>query len=830
MIRPTLHLISNSHIDPVWLWEWEEGAAETLATFRVAADFCERNGGYIFNRNDAMHYKWVEDYEPDLFARIQRLVRAQRWHIMGGWYLQPDCNMPSGESFVRQILLGRRYFREKFGVEPTTAINLDSFGHTRGLVQILARSGYDSYLYCRPKPHETDLPADALTWVGFDGSRITAVCASIHYNSPPGGARRKIEDWLKMRDPEPCMVVPWGVGNHGGGPSRRDLNDLDGLRRDRPDLDIRHSTPEAYFQCLHSLNLDLPEHARDLNPWAVGCYTSMMRIKREHRALENAFFMAEKMAATAAAQDLMPYPRAELHDAACDLAAAEFHDALAGTSIEPVERSVLHTLGHGLTIASRIKARAFFALASGQRKPRAGEFAILTYNPHPYPLRTIIECEVQPHWPHRTRGAFQPVVSRSGLPIPAQAERPFCNINEDHRKRIVFEAMLRPSRMNRFDCRLDLVPRAPRSSVRARDAAVRFRTAELDLIINARTGLIDRYRVDGVDYLKPGACRLLLSADDADPWGMRVRRFRTIIERSRLMSRRDAARLAGHDHDALPAVRIIEDGPVRTIVEAMLRFGHSTACYRYKLPKSGTEIELEARICWNDVDRMLKLALPTTIRRARCLGQTAFGVADLPDNGDEAVAHKWTAVISSRDGPALTCINDATYGLDMSRGELRLSLLRAPAHAAHPVNADPITYPDRYTPRIDQGHHVFRFWINAGPAGTRLARVHREALAKAETPMTLSFSPSGAGARPAPGVILSDRVVQLVAVKCAEDNDDLILRLYEPTGSARRTTVSLPFSGVRATVHLGPFELRTLRFERHAGRLTHVDLLERGKE
>ncbi len=137
----TLHLICNAHIDPVWQWDWEEGAAEAVSTFRIAAAFAQEFDAFVFNHNEALLYRWIEEYEPPLFAQIQALVRDGKWHIMGGWYLQPDCNLPSGESFVRQILLGRRYFQEKFGVEPRTAINFDPFGHSRGLVQILAKSG-----------------------------------------------------------------------------------------------------------------------------------------------------------------------------------------------------------------------------------------------------------------------------------------------------------------------------------------------------------------------------------------------------------------------------------------------------------------------------------------------------------------------------------------------------------------------------------------------------------------------------------------------------------------------------------------------------------------
>ncbi|MBQ7910350.1 MAG: hypothetical protein IJ363_06135 [Clostridia bacterium] len=167
-----LHLISNAHLDPIWQWEWEEGAASALSTFRCAARFCREFDGYIFCHNESLIYRWVEEYEPALFAEIQELVKLGKWHIMGGWHVQPDCNMPSGEGFARQVTEGRRYFAEKFGKEPTTAINFDPFGHTRGLVQILAKSGFDSYLFCRPDPGNCALPSETFTWVGYDGSTV----------------------------------------------------------------------------------------------------------------------------------------------------------------------------------------------------------------------------------------------------------------------------------------------------------------------------------------------------------------------------------------------------------------------------------------------------------------------------------------------------------------------------------------------------------------------------------------------------------------------------------------------------------------------------------
>ena len=136
-IMKKLFLVCNAHLDPVWLWEWQEGATAAIATFRSAANFCEEYDGFVFCHNEALLYQWTEEYDPALFERIKKLVEAGKWHIIGGWFLQPDCNIPAGETIIRQIMEGQRYFKKHFGVSPKVAINFDTFGHSRGLVQIL---------------------------------------------------------------------------------------------------------------------------------------------------------------------------------------------------------------------------------------------------------------------------------------------------------------------------------------------------------------------------------------------------------------------------------------------------------------------------------------------------------------------------------------------------------------------------------------------------------------------------------------------------------------------------------------------------------------------
>ena len=822
----SIHLVCNAHLDPTWLWQWEEGAAAAIGTFRAAAEFCEEYDGFVFNHNEAILYRWVEEYDPVLFAKIQQLVRMGKWHIMGGWHLQPDCNMPSGESFVRQILLGRRYFREKFAARPTVACNFDPFGHSRGLVQILAKSGYTGYLFCRPGQDNCRLAGDEFIWEGFDGSRILAVRASAFYNSALGKAGEKLANFIKTHAEEPVKVMLWGVGNHGGGPSRLDIETLDGMSREHLALRIRHSTPEDFFAELADRAETLPHHAAALNPWAPGCYTSQVRVKQKHRLLENELFATEKMITAAWCQDLLAYPAADLEEAFRDLAMAEFHDILPGSSIQPVEEDSLRLLGHGLEIVSRLKARAFFALAAGEKKARDGEIPILVYNPHPYPIETSVECEFQLADINWEDSLTDVTVFQGEQALPSQVEKELSNLTLDWRKRVVFRAKLAPAQMNRFDCRLNIIPGKPVPGMAARSGRWLFHTEELDIAVNMDTGLLDRYCVRGIECLAPHACRAIILEDNEDPWGMSVRGFTGEVGEFSLLAEEESASFAGIREARLPPVRVIEDGPVRTVVEALFGYGDSRLCLRYKLPKHGTEIELEIRVFWNEKNSMLKLELPTLDPDARYRGQVAYGVDALPNHGDEAIAQKWVSAISDTLGTVLTVINDGIYGSDCLQGRVRLTLLRSPAYAGHPIGERVIVPQDRFSPRIDQGERFYRFWLNGGPAGRRLAEIDREAMACNEKPMVLSYFPSGGGKPSVPFAELEDEAIQLTAAKQAEHGHDLILRLFEPTGQSRATVLRLPFAGLEHQIELGAFEIRTYRVDLREGSFTLIDLME----
>ena len=235
-MKKILHLVCNSHIDPVWQWDWDEGASAALSTFYAACNLLDKYD-FIFCHNEVIVYEYIERYDPELFKRIQKLVMDGKWKIMGGWYCQPDCLVPSGESFMRQISLGREYFWEKFSARPTVALNFDSFGHTKGLPQILKKTGYDSYIFCRPMPvyvslpNFKDYPHGPFLWEGYDGTRIKALRYEDefhNYTTQLGKARANIMEKYEQYEKLGIDLIPvlWGVGNHGGVSSEKDLEDI----------------------------------------------------------------------------------------------------------------------------------------------------------------------------------------------------------------------------------------------------------------------------------------------------------------------------------------------------------------------------------------------------------------------------------------------------------------------------------------------------------------------------------------------------------------------------------------------------------------------------
>ncbi len=803
-----VHLICNAHLDPIWQWDWPEGASAVLSTFQSAVNLAEKFD-YVFCHNEVTVYKYVEEFAPALFVKIQELVKQGKWHIMGGWYLQPDCNMPTGETFVRQIQEGKRYFKEKFGKEPTTAINFDPFGHTVGLVQILKKCGQDSYLFMRPYHWDTELPAEQFIWRGLDGSEVKG-CRSGAYNSPLGRAVEDIKGKAEFRSTEKgenVICALWGVGNHGGGPSAKDLADIaEMMKEEGTDFKYLHSTPEEFFAKINptavwdkSLRISMP-----------GCYTSMNKIKKMHAKLENELYLTEKMLSTAyAVGALQEYPEEKIHEITQDLLNAEFHDVLPGTCIQSGEDNGLMLLNHGLLDAERLKNRAYFALAAAQDPASAGEYPVVVFNPHPYALKENVECEfslADQNW-DTEKVAHIRVLDDKGNPVRYQVIKEESNLTLDWRKRIVFEAELAPMQLSRYGVYIEF----KQAEERQKSKNLVYDNGRKYVEIDGKTGLLKRYAIDGIDYVKDGFLPVMFD-DNADPWGMSAQQQKRMGENEQpfVLSEKPSGVF-----ENMQSIQIVEDGEIYLGVEAFFEKDNTRARVLYKIYKNNDFVDVDVRVFMGDVDKFVKLKVPVAIS-GKLVGQTAFGTEELFVDGRENVAHRFVAVDNGEK--CLVLMNDSVYGSHFEKGALYMSLVRGVTYCAHPIPDRPLIPLDRFTKKVDQGENRFSF---------RLGAVDRDQLERATQEFTqksyaLNIFPTPRTAEPKTfDVSLGDDTVSLVAMKKADDRTGILFRLLNNTDKAVETYLAV--DGTRLPLSFGKYEVKTVLYEN--GELTELDQL-----
>jgi len=613
--------------------------------------------------------------------------------------------------------------------------------------------------------------------------------------------------------------MPWGVGNHGGGPSRQDLGIIKEFQSQEHEFEFEHSCPEKYFEDLKELKIDLPIVEKSLTPIFVGCYTSQICVKKKHRELENMLYMVEKMVAEAEINGVMEYPKEKLKQASKYLAMAQFHDILPGTSIQTAEEYALNIMGGALNLLSEIRTKAFFALCSGQPKALEGEYPVLVYNPHPYPVKGIFECEFMLADQNWSDKFSVPVIYQDGVRCSSQIEKESSTINLDWRKRVVFEAELAPSSMNRFDCRIEYETGRPLYKLQNQNETCIFNNGEMSVAINRNTGLIDDFSVAGKSLLKKSAFQPLVISDISDSWRMDTNSFAKVEGIFELMSMQEGAQFCGIENSG--NMRVIEDGQVRTVVEAYFKYKSSSLCMTYKIPKSGTDFQVDVRVYWNEKDKMLKLCVPTTLEESKYIGQTAFGVETLQDDLTEVVSHKWVATVN--DKFAVCVVNDGIYGSSFKNGQMNFSLLRSAGYCAHPIPDREMFPDDRFYPRQEQGERTFSFWLTGGDVSV-LDRMDKTSTIHSEKPYALSFFPSGDGEIFAPAVVLNCKTVGVSALKKAENEDGYILRIYETCGKHCETFFEIAKLGIKHQVMLSPFEVKTFFIKQNC--VTETNMME----
>lgn len=828
--RPTMHLIANAHLDPIWQWRWEEGAHEAIATFRTAVQLLGAYPEFIFVHNESVLYEWVERFDPELFEQIRSLVKEGRWHISGGWYLQPDCNMAGGESYVRQALVGKSYFREKFGVDVKVAYNLDAFGHNGGYPQILAKTGAELYVHFRPGGADKELPGDLYRWRGVDGTEILA-CRPPGgwYGNEPHAAADKVAHFAEAgKDSPRDYMIFWGTGNHGGGATRVDL---DALRELLPRIEhthVKHSTPQAYLDAVKPLWDELPVVEGDLQRCFAGCYTSVSRIKRSHRRTEGVIAQAERYAALAWRRLGTDYPDHELLAAWKGLLFSEFHDVLPGSCTEEGEDDAHQIFGRSLDTARQARMAAQWSLVRDEPAATEDHVPIFVFNPHPWPLRVPVDAEYMIGYRPQVDPVPVTLIDGKGKVVPSQEERTSALLPWEWRKKIAFVAHVQPLSFARYEVVMHRDTKAKGKLLKTRKgkAAVTLENRWFRLSVSKRTGWVDSIydRANRQEVLsKPGFVPLCID-DPHDAWGTNVHFFRDVVGKFRAAPKDTVAALTGK---AGPAVRVIESGPVRVVLESILAFGRSQAEVRYTVYADWPHLEVNLRFHWQERHRMLKLSLPLALDDAAATCEIPYGAIAREADGSEHVQQRWVRIDGKAKAGkpyAVGLANTGQYAFDLKSRELRLNILRSAVLCHHP----PATVDgDRAQKFMDMGQHDVRLGLTFGkPAAAAKATVELAHVLNVPCEAVACF-PKGGKSRAADASALSvtPSTIALGALKRSEDGKALIVRLHESLG--RRIQARVAIEGLRKPVELsfGPFEIKTLRVE--GKQVVECDLIER---
>ncbi len=846
-----LHLVGNAHIDLVWLWRWQEGLQEVRATFRSALDRLAEFPAFVFTSSSAVCYEWLEQVDPDMLAEIRAQVLAGRWVLCGGWWVQPDCNIPHGESFVRQALLGQRTFMRLFGLHARVGYNVDSFGHNAALPQLLAGSGMEGYVFLRPGPHECVLPAEVFRWIGPDGSSVAAARIPDEYTVWGANLLPHVHRCVaRLSEENPAGICFYGVGNHGGGPTRENIGNLEEERLPMAEagVSLRFSSPDQFFLDLASRGTVLPEVSGDLLMHAPGCLSVHAGVKRWNRRAEHALLDAEKWVSLAGMVFGHETPE-DLNRAWRQILFNQFHDVLAGTSIEAAYEDAREQYGEACSIAARARNAALQGLLRRIGMPsRDRSVALVVFNGATEAAYGPVAFELE--WKAET-SVMRDVQGRS---VPVQRIAPRSLVGG--RQRFVFvpalpafgyetfwlEAVASPAASGGGAERVigadggEAVARAPETAADAADTTALSPIARMAsdgsivmdngivrLMIAADSGLPVSLRLlpDGPELLAaPGAVPVVVE-DDSDTWSHHITRYAD-----------------GIGAFAADAVVLEENGPVRATVRVGMRWGESRMLQRFSLCMQEAAVRVSTTVDWHERWKLLKLCFTPALTDVSVRAAIPFGGAPRADNGDEQPMQDWADVTGTvseaagggdappdRPGRAgLTVLNDGRHGMDFRNGTLRLTVLRSPVYAHHVPVAAEAGQALRF---MDQGEQTAQ-WMLLPHDGTQVAARAVAAAVRFQQPPFVLFESTHAGALPLrlSGIGVNRQFppdaqcpsetgsraasVSVSAIKPAEDGHGWVLRAHETGGvQVAGCRFELPVLGRSWVAGFTPHQIRT---------------------
>ncbi|MCG6955882.1 MAG: glycosyl hydrolase-related protein [Gemmatimonadetes bacterium] len=803
----TIDIVGNAHIDAAWLWRWPETVDVVRNTWRTAAELLEKYPGTTFAGSAAVFYEWVAQYEPSLLTKLQRLQKEGRWALVGGWWVEADANLPSGEAFVRQGLYGQRAYQALFGTTARVAWIPDTFGYAFSLPQIFKKEGMDFFVTQKLRWNDTDkwsADKNLFWWEGRDGSRVLTYIPYGYTHDL--GAQSLADEWKASRDSTVArrMLVLYGVGDHGGGPTMEMLDRARQLERIPTFPALRSDLPVDAMERMAKEATAAPViHDELYLEYHRGVYTTQSNMKLWNRRMEG-LLGATEVAAThasfvAPSSAWYNYPRGALTTAWEKTLFNQFHDLLPGSGIAPIYQDAMadYHEAERVTLMELDRAGEMIAGTLDTRSPVQDGRPYVALNPSGHARSGVVAIP----WTEGAAGA----VDGDGHPLSSGVWEDTLRVRvEDVPATGARLLWVVPGTSAQGEPLGALLPEPGGRAV--------LQNEKLRVEVERGTGEIARIvdKASGRDALEAGGGgnRLATRRDQPLEW--------------------DAWNLDNTDDPWIPVadtVRVGEPGHdhLGTFVDVVRADGNGRFEQRITLPNGESRVEVDTRALWRADHRVLKASFPLAVAFDSTWAEIPYGAIERPavplsrqDSARYEVSmQRW---VDASDGTwGVSLVNDSKHGYDVRGDTLRLTLLKAPK------------WPDS---TADMGWHHFRYDVVVHDGDWRSGPTE-EVADDLNQPLRAVAVPVHDGQGRARAFLTLEGVgVELGALKMAEDGEDLVVRLVERHGAPSTATLQLPWpfewreadllerpekesgwtrsAGDRVSIRLQPWEIATV--------------------
>ncbi len=760
------YMIGNTHFDPVWLWRWDEAMASIRATFRSALDRINEDEEFIYAFATPPVFEWIRKVDPEMFDQIKVAVQNKRWELAEAWWVQPDCYSASGESYVRQGLYGQRYLKENFGTYSDCVFNIDSFGHSPMLPQILKKSGIDYYCFVRPEMRHVALDRSLFKWESADKSSVLAYRVHKPY-------RNDVKTSFELASKDEDSLIVYGVTDHGGAPTKQAINDIHSEQR------ARFSTVSDFFK-EHTTEYTVKGEllTKDFGP-----YANYSKIKKLNRIAEYAVLNAEKSALIASKDE-----QNALTECWKDVLFNQFHDILGGACIKDAYTDAQNQLGRAIHTANEI---THFSLQSVTKNIRMlgtnpdTVWNLVVWNLSGEAFDGYVEAEVQ--WAHEFEWYDKgiTILDGDGCAVDCQIIREKSVIPR-FRSRFIFYAQI-PS----VGYKVFKVVRDGKEITKKQADPFFIKTNRLEVRFSKENGVIasviDRH---SVKELLSNALVPVIYDDLGDTWCFNIDSYENEPE-----------------HFLFDGSQLIESGDILTEIKNVYRAGASKLEIYYRFYSDADYFDIRYRVNWDEKHKVLKLEIPLSsdIHTAAVPAgsvQRAASDADVPlgawINADNfTIASDSVFAYNVKENKlGLTILRSAIYGdlrisdidksldydiidRDIVEGKIRVAFDGDPWKIAENLNDPPII--------IDECNH------------------------DGDLPSMHSY------------FNIEARGTTISAIKRCEDDDGVIVRLIEHQNRSKIVTLSA--FNERYQIEMNPCEIKTLKILN--GICTEVDMIER---